>query len=203
MLRPWLGASLIEVNPDYANAAGLDRAAGALVSYVADDSPAANAGLKTGDIVVSVDGKEVADPNAFQYRFTTRGTSGEASLEILRGGTRRKLTIALMVAPENPPRDTRNLTGSHPLAGAKVANLSPAVADELSITETKGVVVLETEFYSNARRVGIQPGDIVVEVNGEKIETAQGLEKVMSKSARLWHMSIQRGGGLIRTTIGL
>lgn len=64
-------------------------------------------------------------------------------------------------------------------------------------------MVLETEFYSNARRVGIQPGDIVVEVNGEKIETAQGLEKVMSKSARLWHMSIQRGGGLIRTTIGL
>ena len=201
--RPWLGASLIEVNPDYATAAGLDRAAGALVSYVADEGPAASAGLKTGDIIVSVDGKDVADPNAFQYRFTTKGTSGEVSVEILRGGTRRKLTVSLMVAPENPPRDTRDLTGNHPLGGAKVANLSPAVADELSITETKGVVVVETQFNSNARRIGIQPGDIVAEVNGEKIETSLGLEKAMSKSARLWRMSIQRGGELIRTTIGL
>jgi S1-C subfamily serine protease len=191
------------VHPDFANAAGLDRAAGALVSYVAEEGPAVSAGLKTGDIIVSVDGKEVSDPNAFQYRFTTKGTSGEVSLEVLRGGTRRKLTIPLMVAPENPPRETLGLTGNHPLSGAKVANLSPAVAEELSLTETKGVVVLETEFYSNARRIGIQPGDIVVEINGEKIENARGLEKAMSKSARVWRMSIQRKGELIRTTIAL
>ncbi len=201
--RPWLGANLIEVNPDYANAAGLDRASGALVSYVAEEGPAATAGLKTGDIIVSVDGKEVADPNAFQYRFTTRGTSGDVSLEVLRSGTRRKVTVALMVAPETPPRDTRDLTGNNPLGGAKVANLSPAVADELSITETKGVVVLETEFYSNARRLGIQPGDIIVEINGEKIDSARGLEKAMAKSTRVWRMSIQRAGELIRTTVTL
>ena len=201
--RPWLGANLIEVNPDYANAAGLDRAAGALVSYVAEDSPASAAGLKTGDIIVSVDDKEVSDPNAFQYRFTTKGASGEASLEVLRGGTRRKLNVLLIVAPESPPRDTRDLAGNHPLGGAKVANLSPAVADELSITETKGVVVVETEFSSNARRIGIQPGDIVAEINGEKIENTRGLEKVMSRSTRVWRMSIQRKGELIRTTIAL
>jgi S1-C subfamily serine protease len=150
-----------------------------------------------------VDDKEVADPNAFQYRFTTRGASGEASLEVLRGGTRRKLSVALMVAPETPPRDKRDLAGNHPLGGAKVANLSPAVAEELSLTETKGVVVLETEFYSHARRIGIQPGDIVVEINGEKIENARGLEKAMSKGTRVWRMSIQRKGELIRTTIAL
>ncbi len=121
----------------------------------------------------------------------------------MRSGTRRKVTVALMVAPETPPRDTRDLTGNHPLGGAKVANLSPAVADELSITETKGVVVLETEFYSNARRLGIQPGDIIVEINGEKIESARGLEKALAKSTRVWRMSIQRAGELIRTTVTL
>jgi Do/DeqQ family serine protease len=201
--RPWLGANLIEVNPDIANAAGLDRAAGALVSYVAGDGPAASAGLKTGDIIISVDGKEVSDPNAFQYRFITKGTSGEVSLEVLRAGTRRKLTVSLMVAPENPPRDTLTLSGNHPLSGAKIANLSPAVAEELSITETKGVVVLETEFYSNARRIGIQPGDIVVGVNGEKIKTTRDLNRVMSRRTRIWRMSIERHGELIRTTIAL
>ncbi len=199
--RPWLGANLIEVNPEYAAAAGLDRPAGALVSTVADDGPAASAGLKAGDIIMSVDGKDISDPNAFQYRFTTRGTSGEASLEVLRSGTRRKLSVPLIVAPESPPRDTRDLAGNHPLSGARVANLSPAVADELSIQETKGVVVLETESSSIARRIGIQPGDIVLEINGEKIDTTRGLEKAVAKPARLWRMSIQRGGELIRTTI--
>ena len=66
-------------------------------------APRPRPAFKTGDIVVSVDGKEVSDPNAFQYRFTTKGTSGEVSLEVLRGGTRRKLTIPLMVAAETPP----------------------------------------------------------------------------------------------------
>ncbi len=199
--RPWLGATLVEVSPEIANAAGLDRASGALVSDVIEGGPASAGGLRPGDIIVSVDGKDVSDPNAFQYRFTTRGTSGEVSLEVLRAGTRRKLTVALMIAPETPPRDARDITGTNPLGGAKVANLSPALADELSISETKGVVVLETESYSIARRIGLQPGDIIAEINGEKIDTARTLEKLVGKGARVWRMTVRRGGQDIRTVI--
>ncbi len=199
--RPWLGAKLIEVNPEIANAAGLDRASGALVAEVADGGPAAAAGLRAGDIIVSVDGKEVSDPNAFQYRFTTKGTSGEASVEVLRAGSRRRLAIELMVAPENPARDARDISGNNPLAGAKVANLSPAVAEELAISETKGVVILETEAYSTARRLGLQPGDIIAEINGERIDSARSLEKLVNKGARVWRMTVRRGGQTIRTVI--
>ena len=106
--------SLAEVSPQIANAAGLDRASGALVSEVMDGGPAASGGLRAGDIVVSVDGKDVSDPNAFTYRFTTRGASGEVGLEVLRAGTRRKLSVPLMVAPETPPRDIRDLAGNNP-----------------------------------------------------------------------------------------
>jgi S1-C subfamily serine protease len=199
--RPWLGASLAEVSPQIANAAGLDRASGALVSDVMDSGPAATGGLRAGDIIVSVDGKDVSDPNAFAYRFTTRGTSGEVELEVLRAGTRRKLAVPLRTAPESPPRDIRDLSGNNPLGGAKVANLSPAVADELSIGDTKGVVVVETEAYSIARRVGVKPGDIISEINGEKVDTTKGLEKLVGKGARLWRMTIKRGGQTIRTVI--
>ncbi len=199
--RPWLGASLAEVNAQIANAAGLDRASGALVSEVMDGGPAASGGLRAGDIIVSVDAKDVSDPNAFAYRFTTRGTSGEVELEVLRAGTRRKLSVPLMTAPENPPRDIRDLSGNNPLGGAKVANLSPAVADELSISDTRGVVVVETEAYSIARRIGVKPGDIISEINGEKVDTTKSLEKVVGKGARLWRMTIKRGGQTIRTVI--
>ncbi len=199
--RPWLGASLAEVTPQIANAVGLDRASGALVSDVVEGGPAASGGLRGGDVIVSVDGKDVSDPNAFAYRFTTRGASGEAELEVLRSGTRRKLTVPLMTAPETPPRDVRDLSGSNPLGGAKVANLSPAVADELSIGDTRGVVVVETEADSIARRIGIKPGDIISEINGEKVDTTKGLEKLVNKGARIWRMSIKRGGQTIRTVI--
>ena len=182
-VRPWLGASLAEVNAQIANAAGLDRASGALVSEVMDGGPAATGGLRAGDIIVSVDAKDVSDPNAFAYRFTTRGTSGEVELEVLRAGTRRKLSVPLMTAPENPPRDVRDLAGNNPLGGAKVANLSPAVADELSISDTRGVVVVETEAYSVSRRIGVKPGDIISEINGEKVDTTKGLEKIVGKGA--------------------
>ncbi len=199
--RPWLGATLLEVSPEIANAAGLDRASGALVNEVFDGGPGQVGGLRAGDIIVSVEGKDVSDPNAFTYRFTTRGTSGEAALEVLRAGTRRKLTVSLMVAPETPLRDIRDVSGANPFGGAKVANLSPAVADELSIGETHGVVVVETEAYSIARRIGIQPGDIVLEINGEKIDSARGLEKLVGKGARVWRMTIKRGGQTFRTVI--
>ena len=192
--RPWLGASLNEVTPEIANAVGLDRAAGALVSNLIDGGPAASGGLRSGDIIITVDGKEVSDPNAFQYRFATRGTSGEASLEVLRGGTRRKLSVTLMVAPEIPPRDARDLPGRSPLSGAKVANVSPAVSDELSISATKGVAVVETQAGSFAQQFGVQPGDVVVEVNGAKIGTTQELEKLVVAGGRAWQIILQRGG---------
>ena len=170
--RPWLGASLAEVSPQIANAAGLDRASGALVSDVIDSGPAATGGLRAGDIIVSVDGKDVSDPNAFAYRFTTHGTSGEVELEVLRAGTRRKISVPLGLR-RRARREIRDLSGNNPLGGAKVANLSPAVADELSIGDTKGVVVVETEAYSIARRVGVKAGDIISEINGEKVDTTK------------------------------
>ncbi len=121
--RPWLGASLSEVTAEIANAVGLDRAAGALVSNIMPGGPAATGGLRAGDVIVAVEDKAVSDPNAFQYRFTTKGATGEVSLEILRSGTRRKVSVPLMVAPETPARDARELSGNNPFAGARVANL--------------------------------------------------------------------------------
>jgi Do/DeqQ family serine protease len=199
--RPWLGAKLDAVTPEIASATGLDRPAGAIVASLAEGGPAAQAGLRVGDIIVSVDGHEVTDPNAFEYRFITKGVTGTIALEALRGGTRRKLELTLETAPEIPPRDTRQIAGNNPLGGASVANLSPKVAEELSVSETKGVVVLETAGSSIARRVGLQPGDIIAAVNGEKVESTRDLEKLLRGSLRLWRLTILRGGQKIEATV--
>ena len=192
--RPWLGAKLQAVTPEIADSLSLKRPVGALVSSIAPRSPAARAGMRTGDLVVSVDGQEVDDANAFDYRFATKPLGGQAVIGVLRGGRELKLTVPLESLPEIA-RDETLIRVRSPLLGAKVANLSPALADELRMDiDAKGVVVTDVENGSTAQSFGLQKGDIVVSINNAKIETTQDLIRALSQPGRLWRLTIQRGG---------
>src|SRR5689334_9915441 len=102
VVRPWLGAKLQVVTADIADSMGLKRPAGALVANVLRDGPASRAGLKPGDLIVSIDGAPVDDPNAFDYRFATKPLGGNARLGIMRNGREQAVTIALQAAPDTP-----------------------------------------------------------------------------------------------------
>jgi Do/DeqQ family serine protease len=200
--RPWLGASLQPVTSDIADSLGLDRPSGALVKDVHANGPAARAGIHAGDVIVSVDGKPVQDPQAFQYRFATKGLGGSADLSVVRKGQPVKATVALIAAVEDPPRDMRDLSGNHPLAGAKVANLSPAVAAELGLDdEGRGVVVLEVEEKTPAQRLGVQRGDVIVGINNSKVGSVAELVTALTPSRGGWRLSLERGGRLFNLNI--
>lgn len=199
--RPWLGAQLQPVTAEIAEALGLEKRAGAVVSSIVPGGPADVAGLRLGDVIISVEQCEVADPNAFNYRFTTRGLSGTASIGVLRNGRALTLSVPLMPAPETVPRDERELSGAHPLSGARVANLSPALAEELAIAEISGVVILETDASSAARRVGLRPGDIIAELNGRPVTSTESLRQLLARGARVWRLTIRRGGRELQTVI--
>jgi Do/DeqQ family serine protease len=201
--RPWLGASLQPVTPDIAESLGLDTPSGALVAKVHAKGPAAKAGLLAGDIVVSVDDKPVQDPQGFQYRFVTKGIGGAAALGVLRKGQRVKTTITLVAPVEDPPRDARDLLGRHPLTGCKVANLSPAVAQEVGVDDDtrEGVVVLEVKGMTPAARLGVKRGDIVVAVNNEKVKSVAELVSVLELASGGWRLSVERGGKVFNLAI--
>jgi len=201
--RPWLGASLQAVTPDIADSLGLDTPSGALVAKVHAKGPAAKAGLQAGDIVVSVDDKPVQDPQGFQYRFVTKGIGGAAALGVLRKGQRVKTTITLVAPVEDPPRDARDLLGRHPLTGCKVANLSPAVAQEVGVDDDtrEGVVVLEVKEKTPAARLGVKRGDIVVAVNNEKVKSVAQLATVLDLAGGGWRLSVERGGKVFNLAI--
>ena len=194
--RPWLGASLQTLTPDIADTLGLAAPAGALIAKVHAKGPAARAGLRAGDVVVSVDGKTVQDPQGFQYRFLTKGIGGSAELGVVRKGQQVKTTITLIAPIEDPPRDVRDLPGRHPLAGCKVANLSPAVAQEVGMEDDTraGVVVLEVAQRSAAARFGVRRGDIVLAINDEKIESVDQLAGILAVPTGSWRLSVERGG---------
>src|SRR6266436_6089282 len=98
--RPWLGAKLQAVTPDIAYSLGLARPAGALVASIVPDGPAAKAGLKPGDLIVSIDGAAVDDPNAFGYRFATKPLGGSAQIGVVRQSRNMVLPIALQNLPD-------------------------------------------------------------------------------------------------------
>jgi Do/DeqQ family serine protease len=192
--RPWLGAKLQDVTPDIADSLGLQRPSGALVANVLASGPAARAGLKAGDLIVSIDGAPVEDPNAFGYRFATKPLGGTAQIGIVRQGHNMVLPIALQSLPDTP-RDEIEIKARSPFLGATVANLSPALADELRLDpQTEGVVITAVADGSTAQSIGFQKGDIVVSVNNEKIAKPADLERITGAGGRQWRITILRGG---------
>jgi S1-C subfamily serine protease len=172
---------------------GLKRPAGALIASVDAQSPAAQAGLKPGDVIVTVDGQEVDDPNAFDYRFATKSIGTTAELGLLRNARALTVKVALRPAP-NLPRDEITIRSRSPFSGAKVANLSPALADELQLDSAgRGVVIIDVDNGSYASNLGFQRGDIILSVNGEKIERTAELERLASQPSRSWRIVIRRG----------
>ena len=200
--RPWLGAKLQAVTPEIAESLGLRLPTGALVANVVANSPAARAGLKPSDLIVAIDSHEVEDPNAFDYHFATRPLGGTAQINVLRAGKTIKLTVALETAPDTG-RDEIVLTTRSPFQGAKVANISPAVADELHLdSDTAGVAITDLADGGTAASVGFQKGDIIVAVNNQKIARTADLEKAARESARVWRITLVRGGQQINVTLG-
>ena len=196
--RPWLGAKLDTMTREMAEAMGIARVAGAIVTRVYDIGSAAQAGLQAGDVIVAVDGYEVADARAILYRLTTRGVGNRCRLDIVRKGRQLALEVALRAAPQAGKDDVRNLSGAHPFDGARVSNILPAVADELGLEDQEGVVILQVRPDSKAARIGFQAGDIIQQVGRKKIDTVGELEAVLREHQQVWLVQLKRGNQSVR-----
>ncbi len=202
LVRPWTGIAAQSVDRELAQSLGLDRPAGVLVRGLHRLSPGHRAGLRPGDVITAVDGRSVDDPPALRYRLATYAIGGSAVLTVVRGGRTREVVLPLIAAPEDPPRRETLLEGRHPLAGARVANLSPAVAETLGFDDgAEGVVVLRTLPRSPAVRVGVRAGDVVAAVNGRAIIRVRDLEGVLRRAQRRWRLDVRRDGRLLTVTV--
>ena len=197
--RPFVGATFDAVTSDVAEALGLPKARGALVSKVLPGGPAEKAGLKPGQVVLAVNGIPVEHPDALGYRLTTVGIGGTARLTVSSGGKEEEISLLLDRAPESTPRDERLMEGRNPFAGAVVANLSPRIAEELRMPASAvGVVVMEVNRGSPAARIGLQPRDIIVELNGTEVASTATLATLVEENPAIWRVEIERGGKRIR-----
>jgi Do/DeqQ family serine protease len=202
--RPWLGAKGDTVTSDIAKSLGMDRPAGVLVSDIYAGSPADQAGLKTGDVILNIDGQPINDAASLRYRIDLLSVGQTAVVDAMRSGKPVTVRIKAQAPSSSPPRDERTIDGKNPFAGAHVVNLSPAVAEEIGVDPfdaPKGVMVLSIESARTfAASVGLRPGDIVKSVNGKAITTTADLEAVTKAGARRWQITIMRRGQIITAT---
>jgi len=196
--RPWIGAQLETVSREMAATLGLERISGAVVMRLTTDGPAHKAGLELGDVIVSVDGFEVGDAHSVHYRLTTRGTGNKSRLRVIRKRKMMEIDLMLVAAPKPGRDDIRNLSGNHPFDGARVSNILPAVADELNLDETEGVVIVAVRRDGVAARLGFQPGDIILQVGSTKITDVVTLDNITREPQRVWRVSIKRGGRVMQ-----
>lgn len=200
--RPYIGAEFEAVTPQIAESLGMEKPTGALVSSVEATGPAAKAGLKPGDVVMQLNGKPVESIEALDYRMATLSIGTNANFAVLTKGQQAAMDIALERAPEGMKAAEVTLHGRSPFSGAKVAELSPRLAQKLGLrTDIKGVTVVDINRDSPAADFGFQPGDIVREVNGTTIDTAATLEQAAQADTRWWRFTVERGGQILRQVL--
>jgi serine protease Do len=195
LIRPWIGLSGRSVPPQAASLLKLPPGKGVLVTEAYKGGPAEAAGLGIGDVVISLDGFPVNEFQALRYRIATRSAGGTVNLTIVRQSRFVSVPVALVPPPDVPAANRTWAPSTSPLRGARVASLSPALAEDLGLDSgVAGVVVLEAGVGSGANRLGISAGDIIRTINDHEVGTVEELLAFRILAFEPWSIALTRAG---------
>ncbi|MEM0987021.1 MAG: DegQ family serine endoprotease [Pseudomonadota bacterium] len=201
IVRPWLGLKGQAVSFDIAKAQGLDRPLGVIVTEVYEDGPADRAGLRRGDLVTAIDGREVFDERGLKFLAATLSPGETTALTVLRGGDARQIGVVLAPPPGATEAERVLLEGRHPFSGAEVAELSPRLAEELGRDPFEtGVLITRVLRNAFARRI-VRPGDIILSVNDTDVDTLNELAAALERDTRVWKITVERNGRRVSGTV--
>ena len=192
IVRPWMGGEFQNVSQDIADAIGLARPEGVLIVGLDPLSPLTKAGLRSGDVIMAMDGKSIENAQELNYLLGVSHVGDAKLIEYRRDNQTRQVAISLMAAPETVQRQDTALSGSNPFSGVVVSNLSPAVADELGMAASATGVVI-TDVKVGPGQQFFAKGDIIKQVNGVAIDSVGTLQRVLQQTSQGWTVALQRG----------
>ncbi|MCC7174427.1 MAG: DegQ family serine endoprotease [Bryobacterales bacterium] len=198
--RAYLGVVPQDVTPAMAKAFGVKEQKGALVGDVSPNSPAQRAGLERGDIILDVNGKEVADANGLRMTISMMQPDSTVSFKILRDGNTRELTAKLgELEPPRGERASAEKPGSESgLEGVAVENLTPQTARELGLpANTPGVVVADISPSSPVAGSGLQEGDVIQEVNRKPVKNVADYQQALRSAGKEPLLLVNRHGNTL------
>jgi Do/DeqQ family serine protease len=177
VVRPWLGISVQDLTPEMAEQFQVKEKEGVLVAQVHQGTGAEKAGLLSGDILKSVDDKAIKNANELIKEIQKKKVGQKIKLSVVRDGKLMTLEVTTTAMPDKP--EAMKEKESEEKLGARVQELTPPLAARYRISSEikRGVVVLSVEEGSPADELGLQEGDVVLEINRKKIETIKDFEK--------------------------
>ncbi|MGR3310869.1 MAG: PDZ domain-containing protein, partial [Candidatus Brocadiales bacterium] len=179
--RGWLGVVIQDLNPSLAESFGVDITEGVLISDVQSGSPASDGGMERGDIVIEYNGTGVRDVNHLRNIVASTRVGEVSAVKVLRNGNERELSITIGEQPaelfglKQPQPTVKNL-------GVTVQELTPELAENLGYGDEKGVVVSSVVPGSSGALADLREGDLIREVNREKIYNVGDFRKAVAKS---------------------
>jgi len=197
--RAWIGVSYQELTPELASSFGVDRTRGALVNDIVQGGPAEQAGLKPGDIILDVGGREVREGRDLLRAVVQHPVGAKVIVTVLREGHSQKLTLVTAERPDAEHAARGNGKPSRPgqppavQGGLNLMPLTPDTARRLSYSGTGSVVVASVAPGSVADRAGLLRGDIIEEVNRRPVQTTKQVEDALLKGRTL--LRLHRQGG--------
>lgn len=205
IVRGFLGVGIQEISADLAKSFHLDQSKGALVTNVVPGSPADEAGLQRGDVVVEFQGKPVLDPRSLQHHVIRTTVGSEVSMVVMRDG--HKKSVKTVIREQNNPTQVAQASPVEkegPLAGVAVQNLDSGIAQQLGLeNNVNGVVVMDVAQGSYAARAGLAQGDVISEINRKPVGSEEDFAKAVShlKENSSALIFIHRGKGALYLNI--
>ena len=200
VIRGWLGIMIQDVTPEISEALGIDRDEGGLVSEVKEGSPADQAGLRRGDLIVSVEGEKIQDAATLVRKLALTRPGVDTEFGVFRDGKEMVFTIKLIEHPENERtgQSVDELKAEENL-GIEVSEITPQLRNRFRIQAERGVIIASVEPRSLASGSGLRRGDVILEANGDPVngldEYKRAVEKHRSSGTLLF--LIERGGRTI------
>ncbi len=193
--RAYLGVYIQDLTKDIAETMGLKNTKGALISEVVKGSPADKAGLKRGDVIVKVDDTVIKNSGDLQDAIRSKKAGTEVTLTVIRDNKEITIKATLGKLNAQEAKNTKEKDQAEAL-GIKVANITQKVKDYYGIEDDKGVVVVSVKPGSIAAFSGIQPGDVIKEINRQPVNNVDDFEKILKKEANKKKLLIllARGG---------
>jgi serine protease Do len=182
--RGWLGVMIQPLTPELAKGFKVPAGGGALVASVQDDSPAARAGIKAGDVITEYDGHKLARTADLSKLVAATTVGREVPLTIVREGKTMALQARVaQMAESDQPMVAKGDEGKEPL-GLTVETVTPEVSRELGLGDARGVVVRGVRDSSPAEKAGIRPGDVITEVDHQRVANAADMKRLLAKHAK-------------------
>ncbi|CAH2030541.1 DegQ family serine endoprotease [Trichlorobacter ammonificans] len=180
VVRGYMGINFQGLDQSLVKSLKLPSDKGALITNVEKDSPAEKAGLKSGDVIVSFDGKPVVADTDLPKLVAATPINKQVKVGVYRDGKRRDLILTVGLAKDAPAEQTAAAQGEQAGVGISVQELTPELARQLRLRDVRGVVVSEVKAGSPAEEAGVVRGDLVIEVNGQRIESIAGFAEAVS-----------------------